>query len=165
MEFPKQKIQANNSKSVLKPNRRIHIRPKHKCRSVFSLLFLLIKLAPLISVSSVTEVSVLLRRLYSTEVLNSVCEKNFRVRGKFVRPAISRVWLHFRGMNWRAKSSLCRQPYSFLLRMRKNSSRDSEATEIRHVFRQFCASFAAIELANNQPAQALFCFPAFLPLV
>ena len=93
MEFPKQKIQANNSKSVLKPNRRIHIRPKHKCRSVFSLLFLLIKLAPLISVSSVTEVSVLLRRLYSTEVLSSVCHKNFGVRGKFVRQAISLVWL------------------------------------------------------------------------
>ena len=55
MVFPKQKIQANNSKSVLKPNRRIHIRPKHKCRSVFSLLFLLIKLAPLISSSSVTQ--------------------------------------------------------------------------------------------------------------
>ena len=43
--------------------------------------------------------------------------------------------------------------------MRKNSSRDSEATEIRHVFRQFCASFAGIKLTNNQPAQALFsCF-------
>ena len=129
--------------------------------------FLLIKLTPLISISSVTEMSVFLRRLYSTEVfLNSVCvksQKNFWVRGKFVRPAISGVWLHFRGMSLSAKSSLCWQPFSFLLCIDENSSRDSQATEIRHVFRQFCASFAGIKLANNQPAQALFWFPAFLP--
>ena len=40
------------------------------------LLFLLIKLTPVISISSVTEVSVFLRRLYSTEVFNSVCVKS-----------------------------------------------------------------------------------------
>ena len=131
--------------------------------------FLLIKLTPLISISSLTEMSVFLRRLYSTEVcLNSVCvksQKNFWVRGKFVRSAISGVWLHFRGMSLSTKSSLCWQPFNFLLCINENSSRDSQATEIRHVFRQFCASFAGIKLANNQPAQALFCFPAFLPLV
>ena len=32
--------------------------------------------------------SVLLSRLYSTEVLNSVCHENFGVRGKFVRQAV-----------------------------------------------------------------------------
>ena len=130
------------------------------------LLFLLIKLTPLISISSVTEVSVFLRRLYSTEVFTSVCVKsqnNFWVRGKCVRPAISGVWLHFSCMIWSAKSSLCWQPFSFLMCIGKNSSRDSQGTEIRHVFRQFCASFAGIKLANNQPAQALFWFPAFLP--
>ena len=47
IEFPKQKIKIYHSKSVLNPNHRIHTRPKHKCRSIFSLLFLLIKLAPL----------------------------------------------------------------------------------------------------------------------
>ena len=39
-------------------------------------LFLLIKLTSLISISSVTEESVFLRRLYSTEVFNSVCLKS-----------------------------------------------------------------------------------------
>ena len=34
--------------------------------------------------------------------------------------------LHFRGMSWRAKSSLCRQPFSFLSCMRK----------IRHAIRK-----------------------------
>ena len=129
-------------------------------------LFLLIKLTSLISISSVTEESVFLRRLYSTEVFNSVClksQKIFWVRDKCVRPTISGVWLHFRGMSWSAKSSICWQPFSFLLCIGKNSSRDLQGTEIRNVFRQFCASFAGIELANNQPAQALFCFPAFLP--
>ena len=37
--------------------------------------------------------SVLVRRLYSTKVLNSVCQKNFGVRGKFVRQPISWLWL------------------------------------------------------------------------
>ena len=37
--------------------------------------------------------SVLVRRLYSTKVLNSVCYKNFGVRGKFVRQPISWLWL------------------------------------------------------------------------
>ena len=41
IEFPKQKIKANHSKSLLNPNLRIHTRPKHKCRSIFSFLFLL----------------------------------------------------------------------------------------------------------------------------
>ena len=128
-------------------------------------LFLRIKLTSLISISSVTEESVFLRRLYSTEVFNSVCVKSQKswVRDKCVRPTISGVWLHFRGMSWSAKSSICWQPFRFLLCIGKNSSRDSQGTEIRHVFRQFCASFAGIELASNQPAQALFCFPAFLP--
>jgi len=130
------------------------------------LLFLLIKLTPLISISSVNEVSVFLRRLYSTEVFNSVCvksQKNFWVRDKCVRLTICGVWLHFRSMSWSAKSSICWQPFSFLLCIGKNSSRHSQGTEIHHVFRQFCASFAGIKLANNQPAQALFSFPAFLP--
>ena len=42
----------------------------------------------------------------------------------FVLPCEQR--LHFRGMSWRAKSSLCRQPFSFLSCMRK----------IRHAIRK-----------------------------
>ena len=58
----------------------------------------------------------------------------------FVLPCEQR--LHFRGMSWRAKSSLCRQPFSFLSCMRK----------IRHAIRkqlvrQICVSFAGIKLA------------------
>ena len=57
-----------------------------------------------------------------------------------IQAAITR--LHFRGMSWRAKSSLCRQPFSFLSCMRK----------IRHAIRkqlvrQICVSFAGIKLA------------------
>ena len=107
--------------------------------------FLLIKLTPLISISSVTEVSVFLRRLYPTEVFNSVCvksQKDFWVRDKFVRPAISGVWLHFRCMSWSAKRSLCWQLFSFLLCTGKNSSTDSQATEIRpsSILREFCGN-------------------------
>ena len=47
IEFPKLKIKTYHSESMLNPYHRIHTCPKHKCRSIFSLLFLLIKLAPL----------------------------------------------------------------------------------------------------------------------
>ena len=69
-------------------------------------------------------------------------QENFWVRGKFVRPAISGVWLHFRCMSWSAKSSLYWQPFSFLLCIGKNSSRDSQATEIRlsSILREFCGN-------------------------
>ena len=60
--------------------------------------------------------------------------------------------LHFRGMRWRAKSSLCRQPFNFLSCIRK----------IHHVIRkqlvcQICVSFAGI---NNSPRAFVlfFCF-------
>ena len=63
--------------------------------------------------------------------------------------------LHFRGMRWRAKSSLCRQPFNFLSCMRK----------IRHAIRkqlvrQICVSFAAIKLAKTPCEQhsSSFCF-------
>ena len=63
--------------------------------------------------------------------------------------------LHFRGMSWRAKSSLCRQPFNFLSCMRK----------IRHAIRkqlvrQICVSFAGKLPANYSPrASVLFlCF-------
>ena len=66
-------------------------------------------------------------------------------------------------MKWRAKSSLCRQPFNFLSFMRK----------IRHAIRkqlvrQICVSFAGVKiakptcepLANNSPRAFVlfFCF-------
>ena len=63
--------------------------------------------------------------------------------------------LHFRGMSWRAKSSLCRQPFNFLSCMRK----------IRHAIRkqlvrQICVSFAGIKIAKTTCEQlsSSFCF-------
>ena len=63
--------------------------------------------------------------------------------------------LHFRGMRWRAKSSLCRQPFNFLSCMRK----------IRHAIRkqlvrQICVSFAGIKIAKTTCEQlsSSFCF-------
>ena len=63
--------------------------------------------------------------------------------------------LHFRGMSWRAKSSLCRQPFNFLSCMRK----------IRHAIRkqlvrQICVSFAGKLPANYSPRASVlfFCF-------
>ena len=63
--------------------------------------------------------------------------------------------LHFRGMSWRAKSSLCRQPFNFLSCMRK----------IRHAIRkqlvrQICVSFEGIKLAKTTCEQlsSSFCF-------
>ena len=63
--------------------------------------------------------------------------------------------LHFRGMSWRAKSSLCRQPFNFLSCMRK----------IRHAIRkqlvrQICVSFAGIKIAKTTCEQisSNFCF-------
>ena len=52
--------------------------------------------------------------------------------------------LHSRGMSWRAKSSLCRQPFNFLSCMRK----------IRHAIRkqlvrQICVTFAGIKPAKT----------------
>ena len=74
--------------------------------------------------------------------------------------------LHFRGMSWRAKSSLCPQPFNFLPCMRK----------IRHAIRkqlvrQMCVSFAGIKIAKTtcEPLanhlrttllELLFCFSA-----
>ena len=130
-------------------------------------LFLLIKLTSLISISSVTEESVFLRRLYSTEVFNSVCMKSQKssecetdVYARLFPECdyIFAVWVGVRKV-----ASADNRSVFILLCIGKNSSRDLQGTEIRHVFRQFCASFAGIKLANNQPAQALFCFPAFLP--
>ena len=50
----------------------------------------------------------------------------------------------FADMSWRAKSSLCRQPFNFLSCMRK----------IRHAIRkqlvrQICVSFAGIKIAKT----------------
>ena len=63
--------------------------------------------------------------------------------------------LHFRGMSWCAKSSLCRQPFNFLSCMRK----------IRHAIRkqlvrQICVSFAGKLPANYSPRASVlfFCF-------
>ena len=63
--------------------------------------------------------------------------------------------LHSRGMSWRAKSSLCRQPFNFLSCMRK----------IRHAIRkqlvrQICVSFAGKLPANYSPRASVlfFCF-------
>ena len=63
--------------------------------------------------------------------------------------------LHFRGMRWRAKSSLYRQPFNFLLCMRK----------IRHAIRkqlvrQICTSFAGIKIGKTTCEQlsSSFCF-------
>ena len=68
--------------------------------------------------------------------------------------------LHFRGMSWRAKSSLCRQPFNFLSCMRK----------IRHAIRkqlvrQICVSFAGIKLAKlaNYCPRAFVLFFCFAP--
>ena len=61
----------------------------------------------------------------------------------------------FRGMKWRAKSSLCWQPFKFLSCMRK----------IRHAIRQqlvrqICVSFAGIKVAKTtgQQLSSSFCF-------
>ena len=63
--------------------------------------------------------------------------------------------LHLRGMRWRAKSSLCRQPFNFLSCMRK----------IRHAIRkqlvrQICVSFAGIKTGKTACEQlsSSFCF-------
>ena len=63
--------------------------------------------------------------------------------------------LHFRNMRWRAKSSLCRQPFNFLSCMRK----------IRHAIRkqlvrQICVSFAGIKFGKTTCEQlsSSFCF-------
>ena len=67
-------------------------------------------------------------------------------------------------MRWRAKSSLCRKPFRFLLCMRK----------IHHAIRkplvhQVCVSFAGIKIEKNYLRTTLlelsFCFSALPPLV
>ena len=73
--------------------------------------------------------------------------------------------LHFRGMSWRVKRSLCRQPFNFLSCMRK----------IRHAIRkqlvrQICVSFAGIKLAKTtcellSSSFCLFSFSASYALV
>ena len=63
--------------------------------------------------------------------------------------------LHFRGNSWRAKSSPCRQPFSFLSCMRKirHASR-------KQLVRQICVSFAGIKLAKTtrELLSSSFCF-------
>ena len=64
--------------------------------------------------------------------------------------------LHFRGMRWRAKSSLCRQPFNFLSCIRK----------IHHVIRkqlvrQICVSFAGIKIAKTTCEQLSSSFVLF----
>ena len=130
--------------------------------------FLLIKLTPLISISSVTEMSVFLRRLYSTDWFlivfawrakkTSECEANVCARLFPECDYILAVWVGVRKV-----ASADNRSVFILLCIGKNSSRYSQGTETRHVFCQFWASFGGIKLANNQPAEALFCFPAFLP--
>ena len=63
--------------------------------------------------------------------------------------------LHFRGMRWRAKSSLCRQPLNFLSCMRKIR----QATR-KQLVRQICVSFAGIKIAKTTCEQlsSSFCF-------
>ena len=73
-------------------------------------------------------------------VTRSLISYGFRTGPRAILPCEQR--LHFRGMSWRAKSSLCRQPFSFLSCMRK----------IRHAIRkqlvrQICVSFAGIKIA------------------
>ena len=68
-------------------------------------------------------------------------------------------------MRWRAKSSLCRKPFRFLLCMRK----------IHHAIRkqlvhQVCVSFAGIKIAKFtceqlSSTELSFCFSALPPLV
>ena len=69
--------------------------------------------------------------------------------------------LHFRDTSWRAKTSLCRQPFNFLSCMRK----------IRHAIRkqlvrEICVSFAGNYLRTTLLLELLFCFSALiLPIV
>ena len=96
--------------------------------------------------------SVLVRRLYSTKVLNSVCHKNFGVRGKFVRQPISWLWLKVTSAadNLLIFYFACAK---FVTRFASNwkSSRLSS----------ICASLAGVKLANNSPAPAFFLFFCF----
>ena len=65
--------------------------------------------------------------------------------------------LHFRGMSfWRAKSSLCRQPFKFLSRMRETRHVIRKQNN-RHTFRQS----ARVSRESNLQATLLallFCF-------
>ena len=63
--------------------------------------------------------------------------------------------LHFRGMRWRAKSSLCRQPFSFLSCMRKIYH-----AICKQLVRQICVSFAGIKIGKTTCEQlsSSFCF-------
>ena len=143
--------------------------------SIFSLLFLLNQIdSPFFNFFSYWSVSVARACAQSEHCpFNSTqlkfltvfawrAQKNFWVRGKFVRPAMLFPKCDYKSrysVSWRAKSSLCWQQFSFLLCIRElNSSRDSQATEIRIVFRQFCAE---IKLANNSLARALLRFLLF----
>ena len=164
IEFPKQKIKTYHSKSVLNPNHRIHTCPKHKCRSIFSLPFLLIKLVPFFQFLK------LLQKCPSSFVVSTQvkflivfawrAQKNFWMSGKFVRPAMVFPKCDYKSRYELTceKYSLCRQPFSFLLFMRELNSSRIQATKIRNVFRQFCAG---IKLANNSPARALLLFLLF----
>ena len=75
---------------------------------------------------------------------------------------------HFRGMSWRAKSSLWRQPFNFLACPSvhaQNSSRDSQATGSSNL-REFhgnqnCKNYLRTTLLELY----LFCFSALPPLV
>ena len=63
--------------------------------------------------------------------------------------------LHFRGMRWRAKSSLCRQPFNFLSCMRK-----IHHAICKPLVRQICVSFAGIKIGKTTCEQlsSSFCF-------
>ena len=93
---------------------------------------------------------------------NSDCEaitRNPRHRSYFTLPCEQK--LHFRGMGWRAKSCLCRQPFNFLSCMRK-----TRHAIRKQLVRQICVSFAGIKLAKiTCELELLFCFSASPPLV
>ena len=93
-------------------------------------------------------------------VNRSTISYGFRTGARAILPCEQR--LHFRGMSWRAKSSLCRQPFNFLSCMRK----------IRHAIRkqlvrQICVSFAGMKLAKTtcELLFSSFCFVFLLRLL
>ena len=165
IEFPKLKIKTYHSESMLNPYHRIHTCPKHKCRSIFSLLFLLIKLAPLFFLFFKLLQKCPSSFVVSTQVKFLIvfawrAQKHFWMSGKFVRPAMLFPKYDYKSRYELAceKNSLCRQPFSFVLCMRELNSSRIQATKIPNVFLQFCAG---IKLANNSPARALLLFLLF----
>ena len=68
--------------------------------------------------------------------------------------------LHFRGMSWCAKSSLCRQPFSFLSRIRQAIRKKLHGSSNLREFRwnQTCENYLRTTLL-----ELLFCFFCFAP--